>query len=337
MPDDVKEQVAEQDETKETAEKETVETEEVVETEEEEEEFSDAFAEASVEKTAETTKETEEEKTEETEEEEAEETTEKEDKDKDKEEVDEEADAAEKRGESIIKDKEKEAADAEAARKKEEAEAARAEESKIIPFSEEDIHIFAGLVQEGELPNEVTINGEKVSLKDYNKDNPEIPIIAGVVAQNMLQRLVSQGILVTGKQHEGKIEKLKQDLMSHIFDLNVLRQVPDAYEIVDSKGYQEWKDKVASKNVVALLESTNPNDMTIALKRYKKYEVEKKAEAAKAEKDKKIADEKKKHDEIHSSTLRSKALGRKTSKASSKDDEDSEYSDAFAEAAEEAD
>ncbi len=241
------------------------------------------------------------------------------------------------RGKAIIKGETeaKEEADKQAEEEKQrlaEEEAAK-EADKVNPLTEDRVKTFVGMIAPSELPDTIELDGVDYDVKSYMADNPEAQVISGMVTQKILERLVENGVVMTAAQHNEKMQDIEDRLYGLHFDTTVMRAIPDAMQIVETKEYQTWMEKEATKEDLALLGSADPADYILGLNRFpgaatasdKSKVSDKSNDEAKA----KAKADKDKHDSIHSSTM---SASHKTDTKGSMESGKSEFSNAFAEA-----
>ena len=313
------------------------EIEDVVEDSTDESGFSDAFSDAikgdlPVEKEDEKTPENEDAADKKEEENQDDKPEDKDDKKESTDDLSEEEKAADERGKEIIAEEEKAAKEA-AEKAEAEKKPAAAEDEDIKPLTKDQVKVFLDMIPKSELPDGIEIDGVTYNVKDYMEDFPEVSIMSGIVTQKILERLVNNGVLITAEEHNKKIADIEDRMYGLHFDFSVLREMPDAMEIVESKEYKEWLEKSATKEDLALLGSINPKDYVLGLKKFKKVgsPASDKSKQEAAEKLKKKKDE---HDAIHKSTMRAKPG--KDSVVAAMEKGKSEYSSAFKEAQEKA-
>jgi len=225
---------------------------------------------------------------------------------KEKEEELPEEDEVDLRGKHLL-DEEKKAEEAatklreEAATKKVEEEAKKA--PPPIPFSEDLAKVYLDLANTANLPKTLKLGETELELKDFVEANPEFTVLAGMEATNIIQRLVDQGTLITADGHKADMAKMLETIDLRLFDMEVRRHVSNPAEIWDSKEFQEFHEK-APDSFKALFRSKDPMDH---VKGFNKY-LGKATEEIKAkvkEVDAEAAKKKKTHDDIHAHTLRS--------------------------------
>ena len=172
------------------------------------------------------------------------------------------------------------------------------EEAKVLyPVEQRHVDSIAKFVSPELIPDKVKIGGQDFDLKTYVNDNPEIAVVAGIVANNMLQALVNNGVLVTGDALSSRLsESIKgTDNSDVLFDLQVrARGISDPEAIIASPEYKEWYGKVAKPEEKALFDSDDPADHVKGFKRFQKYSDEK-TNAVKAEEEKKVKEAEAKH------------------------------------------
>jgi hypothetical protein len=182
--------------------------------------------------------------------------------------------------------------------------------SKPGKLTKENIANFLGILSDDILPDsEIIVGDQSVDLKAYKEDYPDeyatIKVVAGAIAQNMLQNALEQ----SGFVGKADMDKATSAYESEIQDLRFWQQVsidhPDAMKVASSKDFTEWLEK-QGKGIQALASSTDHEDAGAVLGLYKEHTAKKKAEAhdknARAKKDKK--------DALHKGTLKSAGSGK---------------------------
>lgn len=116
---------------------------------------------------------------------------------------------------------------------------------------------------------EVTLNGEKVNMGQYLQDNPEIPVVAGIVAHNFVQDLVDSGVLLPAAEVDRRIQTALSGVGDQFFNMEVTRLVPDAdpESLIQTPEFKEWRTK-APKEINVLFNSSDPKDHARALNRF---------------------------------------------------------------------
>lgn len=318
MPDDVKEEVTEQDG-------------EVSEELEEESDFDGAFDEASGGESEEEPPETDDTDTEDEDEAEAEETKDDEPEDEEPEEEEELSDA-DKRGKEILDQAEKDQEESD--RIQAEAEKEKAKETETLPtkITPELVTDLSKIIPLGDLPEILTLeDGSEVDLKGMFEDFPGMQAAIGLVVQRLMKGLVNQGIIATGKSIEG----IQGQLSNTDYDLHVYKSLPgmDVDTVLESKEFKDWSDKAADRTK-ALLNTGNPSDFVLYMKEYDKSLKVDKAKSNVEDKDKKARESKANKDKLFKTTVKGKgrAQGGTGSSANFEADED-EFDAAFEEAA----
>ena len=267
-------------------------------------------------------------------------TQEKDKKDKEEEETEEKTEdqLAEERGKKLVEDKEiaaekKKTDDAEAIAKAEKDKAAgEGAEDEVKPLTKERISNFKSLLGKDDVPDVIELDGHDYDIGEYLTDYPEAQIVSGIVTQKILERLVDNGVLITAEDHAAQIADIENRMFGVYFDLRVTQQIPDAIELAESDGFKEWLEKTATKEDKALLDSDNPGDYILGMKRFTRgakpvdEAAEKRIAAAKEKK--RLA--KKDEDDIHGSTMNAHTS------SEGFDKEASDFGSAFSEAQEKA-
>ena len=247
------------------------------------------------------------------------------------EELSEEDKSADERGKVLIEEEEEKVTkDAEEkADLEKKAQAEPDKDPEVIPLTSDQAKTFVNMVSTDELPDVIEIDGVDYNIKEVLEDMPEMQVISGLMTQKVLERLVGNGVLMTAEQHNEKFADIEDRLYGLHFDTTVLRDVPDAFSIVETKEYQEWMEKTATKSDLALLGSNDPSDYIMGLNKFKSVgspvsdKSKAKAEAkAKAKRDK--------HNDIHRSSM--KATPGKEGVAQAIEKGSNEFSDGFKEA-----
>lgn len=220
----------------------------------------------------------------------------------------EDLDEDEVRGKALLEVEEKNQKAAEEEKKKTEEATKKAEASqqpKIKPFPKVDNNLASLYFQFApldNLPDLVKIGDRELALKGYAEDNPEMVVIASNVAANVVQRLIDNGFLVTSDNQKATVEQFKGDMQSQLFHFAVASQIPEPEKLWDSKEFQEWH-KEQPETIQALFRSGDPVDHVRGFKRYLARATDEVKEKAGMH-DKKMSDVKKKHDALHSTTIR---------------------------------
>lgn len=246
---------------------------------------------------------------------------------------------AEERGRELLKaeEKAKKEDDEKVEQKKKDKEAtdAATKAAEPAPITKEQISTFTSIIPEADLPDEIEIGDQTYNIKEYLSDYPEAQIISGLMTQKILERLVNNGVLMTADQHNKKFDDIEDRIFGMYFDFTVLRDVPDAFDVVETKEYKDWLEKTATKEDKALLNSTKPEDYVLGLKKFQNRAPATPAEAAKKKASEDAAAKKKAHNELHSSTLKAGATKKDLSLAMETGSDD-EFSSGFKEAADKA-
>jgi len=119
------------------------------------------------------------------------------------------------------------------------------------------------------LSGKVMLNGTEVDMGDYVKDNPEIPVVAGLVAHNFLQDLVDSGVLPSGRALQAAIVEVRQEMSDRFFEatLKGLVRDGDPEEIIGTPEFKDWSQK-APREIKILFKSDDPRDHARALNRF---------------------------------------------------------------------
>jgi len=177
---------------------------------------------------------------------------------------------------------------------------------------------------------EVTLNGEKVNMGQYLQDNPEIPVVAGIVAHNFVQDLVDSGVLLPAAEVDRRIQTALSGVGDQFFNMEVARLVSDGdpETLIQTPEFKEWRTK-APKEINVLFNSGDPKDHARALNRFLRDTGQ--TRQAKADEVKgKATTVRDKHLSIHKAdaTSRSRASGYATV-AKSAEAMESEFEDGF--------
>lgn len=218
----------------------------------------------------------------------------------------------------------KELIDETAAVKKEIEERETKEEAKeeyspfTVKYTREDIETFQNVIPENLLPDTAILpDGTELDFKEVLE--PEIPIAAAAIANNIVQQLVANGYLVSGEQLQAVNQAFDDKLFIRTLT-NKADGVPKALEIYKSDGFKAWfKDQGAE--ITALMDSGDPKDHIRVFKRFL-------GQAGKDEADEKIKKidgkrkkAKEKFDAIHKTTVKNKGPAKKKSGVSPEDEE----------------
>jgi hypothetical protein len=145
------------------------------------------------------------------------------------------------------------------------------------------------------LKGKMQVGDDEVDLGKYVEDNPEIPVLAGMIAYNQLQDLVNHRVLLPASEVQDLVARTHERIDGLRFELSLARALPagvDPEEVVATPEFQDWVKK-ASDSEKALFRSSNPRDHAMGIKRFlrvtgketedKRKEVKDKAQAAKKE------------------------------------------------------
>jgi hypothetical protein len=227
----------------------------------------------------------------------------------------EEADIQTKRGKELLEQEEADKAErqrAETARKASLEAAKRAAETVVIPpLSVDKATELVNLIPKERLPESIEFDGSNILLSEYTKDNPEISIIAGLMAEEYLINTLDKGVLLTAHQVQEMLAKQEKAVSDQIFGVAVSVEVQnlgytgvDIVSLVKDPKFNEWGEGLKGDEIKALFRSGNPRDYALAIDRYLKDTGQAKAKPKAEDLDKKNKEETDEHVSLHSSTLR---------------------------------
>lgn len=233
-----------------------------------------------------------------------------------------------KRGKELIAKKEQEEAEQ---KEKEEAEKAEHDEPESADLRNEKFeikdletlhsHIPKNLLPKGEIELE---DGTKLNFDEVVKDYPEMPMMIGAVANNMIRQLIDKEFLMSYEKFDQEANRFLDNYEKNMFVRTVTHPeygVPNADEIAKSDEYVKWF-KALPDSLRALNDSSNPWDHIRLLKRYINKDAIATAEKEVAEKETKRKAAKDTFDKVHKSTVKSKGKPQtKTSDSPSDEDE----------------
>lgn len=186
----------------------------------------------------------------------------------------------------------------------------REKEADVEPISNDDAKFFIqDLIPKNRIPDKVTIGDVEIDLKDYLEDNPEIPLIASLIGQELLVSYNRNGTILTSNQVQGLLQEQADDLMDEIFGLNIIVGLQnmghtgiDVETIVVSEEFNVWGEKQNNK-VKALFRSDRAGDYAKGIVKFLqdsgKLKTETKTNAQKEKQEK----EKKEHVDLHLNTM----------------------------------
>lgn len=222
-------------------------------------------------------------------------------------EEDEETDEDLKRGKEILDAEEKAKAD-EQARKDAQRPPAPIQ-PKYNPFVEKNdektVRHFKSVIPTGLLPDTATLeDGSVLDFKGIFETEPEIPVMAVAIANNVVEQLVANNYLAT----QSVIREIEQSFENKLFIMRVTNAydgVPDAVKIANDPKFQKWQAE-QPKAVQALFNSTDPLDHIRGFKRFLGASGLKAATDKVVSLDKKKAEAKANFDAVYKTTIRSK-------------------------------
>jgi len=222
--------------------------------------------------------------------------------------TDEEEDEDIARGKDVIAEEEKTAAEKKIAEDAEKAE--KRETGGYNPFRErhdaESIEFFKGVIPEGIFPDKVTLkDGTDLDFKGVLENDPEIPVMVTVIANNIIRQLMANKVLATHDDLDAAAEAVDNILFERTVT-NRFDGVPDAKKIYQAPEFKKWVGE-QPKEIQALMKSSNPYDHIRVFKRYLNKSGLESADKTVAEVDKKRKAAKERADGILKSTVRSKS------------------------------
>lgn len=199
-------------------------------------------------------------------------------------------DEDETRGKELLAEEEKSTKESEAKtkeaedKKKAEAEKAKAEERgkpkpppPIVPLTQDDANIFMQLAKGGK----VKIGNSELDVDAYIEANPEVALVAGNIAWNLLQQMQHLGMIPTqdGLKQEFKGDLTKEadglkntiaDMQNAMFVMNIrLHGIPDPEGLSGNEKFKPWYDK-QKPEIQALFRSSSASDHAKGWKRFMK-------------------------------------------------------------------
>lgn len=175
-------------------------------------------------------------------------------------------------------------------------------------LTKEQIANYLDGISDDILPDETFIIGnDEINLKEFAEEMPDqfatVKVLSHIIAEKAVAEALKGEKFVTEKGFQEKLDIYEATLSAYAWWDTVRDVHPDARKIKDSKEFQEWlegKDD-ATKRLASM--TAEPEDAILVLNYYK----EDIAKKAVKEHDDKAKDEKKKVDDLHKETMRSKS------------------------------
>jgi len=184
-------------------------------------------------------------------------------------EPDEESDEDIARGKELVAEQER----AESARRAaEEAQrVAKVDAGGYDPFNErqnaEGIEFFRSVIPKGLFPDTATLkDGTELDFKGMLDTEPEIPVMAAIIANNLIRQMIANKFLVTHADLEGMNDAFDNRLFTRTVT-NRADGVPNARKIYNDPAFRKWVPE-QPKEIQALMRSSDPYDHIRVFKRY---------------------------------------------------------------------
>lgn len=231
-----------------------------------------------------------------------------------KEPEEEDEDEFEARGKKLIEEEEER-------RQKEKEQKAKAEElaeqqrleaaaAHAPLLDEEKAGYFSGLITK-RLPSKIKVGDSEIDLKEYQEDNPEVGLIAGLMAEEYLVHAVRRNAILTTEETDERIAKSAETIAHQLYGMGVAIELQNLgltginiQDWANSKETEEWGEK-QTEETRALFLSDNPRDYALGIQKFFKDQDMKKAKEKVTKIDEKADKEKKEHIKLHSTTMRS--------------------------------
>lgn len=173
------------------------------------------------------------------------------------------------RGKELVAEQEKEEADRKAADEARKAE--KVETGGYNPFHERQdaagIEFFKGVMPEGLFPDKVTLkDGTELDFKAVLENDPEIPVMVAIIANNLIRQMIANKFLVTNADLDGMNETIDNRLFTRTVT-NRTDGVPNAQKIYSDPAFKKWTGE-QPKEIQALMRSSDPYDHIRVFKRY---------------------------------------------------------------------
>ena len=216
-----------------------------------------------------------------------------------------------KRGREIISENEK--AETAAASQKQAAatDTAQSQQAPAYdPLTEQhdakSIDFFKGVIPKGLFPKEpITLaDGTELDFNSVIENEPEIPVMVAIIANNIVKQMVKNGYLATTDSTTSIRSEVDNKLFVRTLT-NKVDGVPNARQIYADPKFKEWFGK-EPKEVQALLRSEDPYDHIRVFKRFINKSGKDAADSKVVAIDKKRAEMKANFDGLHKTTVRSK-------------------------------
>lgn len=239
-----------------------------------------------------------------------------------------EEDEAAKRGKAVIEEERQR--EEEIQKKKAEAESRKSagETPKVPELTPDDAKSLIALIPEGRVPKTITVGDVEIDVKEYLSDNPEVPLIAALQTQEVLVSLINQGKMMTAAQHREAIREIETRFSDELFGLaltveliNLGNSKVNARDIIESEEFNKWGADLKDDTVKALFRSANPRDYALGLQRFINREGVAAAKKKVEEHDKKAAEKKRDHLDLHTSTMRGNRGGKEAASRGGESDD----------------
>jgi len=172
-------------------------------------------------------------------------------------------------------------------------------------LSKEVLGEYLGSLSENDLPEEVVFGDTTIDLKDYAQTYPDefnaIKAIGGTIAQGIVNKALEGGQIVKADDVNEKFDAMELKIAQLEFDTDVTEVHSDYKQIKKSDEFIGWVNKQSAK-IKAMAKASTPEDGIMILNYYK----EDVAKASVKKFDDKKSKEKARHDNLHKSTMRSK-------------------------------
>ena len=184
-------------------------------------------------------------------------------------ETNEETDEDITRGKELVAEQEKAEVDRKATEEAQRVE--KVEAGGYNPFDErqnaEGIEFFKGVIPKGLFPDTVTLkDGTELDFKSVLENDPEIPVMATIIANNLIRQMIANKFLVT----HADIAGMNDNIDNRLFVRTVTNRadgVPSAQKIYNDPAFKKWSGE-QPKEIQALMKSSDPYDHIRVFKRY---------------------------------------------------------------------
>jgi len=177
------------------------------------------------------------------------------------------------------------------------------------------------------LPDEIYIGNRVINLKDLAEKDEDIfnaiAVMSGTMSQKMVAQQLKEAGFVSREDHQKAIGEIQQQLEIDWYWREVERQHPDAWKIDQTPEFREWLNGQPMR-IKRLAVDPDPENGILVLDAYKETIAKKKA----AEHDDAAGASKKRKDDLHKGTLRTKKSVAGKTKPGDMDDEEAGWREA---------